>query len=125
MHVNHRHRFTGLLTAAVLAAAVAAPSAQAHVALASTSPKAGSTGHAKKLRSVRLTFTGPIRSARVTVTGPQGKVSKGRGGRDPRNIKRALVALRGGLAVGGYRVAATTVSADGHTQKWAFSFRLK
>ncbi len=125
MHITRRHRLTGLVTAVALGAAIAAPAAQAHVSLVSTSPKAGSTGHAKKLRSVRLTFSGPIRGARVTVTGPQGKVSKGRGGRDPRNVKRAFVGLRGGLKAGGYHVSATIFDVDGHTQKWAFAFRLR
>ena len=73
-----------------------------------------------------VTFTGPLRRGTVRVVGPGSKVvSVGKGGRDPRNIKRLLVPLKGSLKAGSYKASWTIVAADGHAQKGSFSFRLK
>jgi copper resistance protein C len=115
------------LLAFAAAAAVSlalAPAALAHVELERTSPKAHAT--VKAPAAVRMTFSGPLRSASLTVTGPGGKTaSKGHGGRDPRNIDRALVALRSGLAAGRYTVKASVTAADGHKETFTFWFRVK
>jgi methionine-rich copper-binding protein CopC len=109
--------------AALAVAGALAPAALAHVELKSTTPKAHST--VKAPPSVRMTFSGPIRSASLTVTGPGGKIaSKGHGGRDPRNINRALVPLRSGLASGRYTVKASVVAADGHKETFTFWFKV-
>ncbi|HEY6890827.1 MAG TPA: copper resistance protein CopC [Solirubrobacter sp.] len=98
-----------------------AADAFAHVELLSSSPaKNAKVAHAPS--SVSLTFSGPIRSGKLSVNGPGGRVSTGSGGRDPRNIKRLLVALRHGLASGRYSVKASVVAADGHSQSWTYSF---
>ena len=92
----------------------------AHVELVSSSPaKNAKVAHAPA--SVSLTFSGPIRSGTLSVTGSGGRASSGSGGRDPRNIKRLLVALRHGLKSGRYTVKARVVAADGHSQSWTYS----
>ena len=111
-------------TALVVLATFGAADAAAHVQLVSTSPKAGST--VRSVSSVKLTFSGVIRSGTVRVTGPGGtKVSKGNGGRDPRNVKRLAVSLRGGLKSGTYRVSASIAAGDGHAEQFSYSFKLK
>jgi hypothetical protein len=117
---------TAVATAAASAVAgLSAPAALAHVQLESTNPKAHSSAK-KSLAAVRMTFSGPIRSGRLTVTGPHSKkASKGRGGRDPRNIDRLLVQLRSGLKAGKYTARASVVAADGHHQTFSFWFKLK
>ena len=52
-------------------------------------------------------------------------VSVGKGGRDPRNINRLLVPLKGSLKAGSYKASWTIVAADGHARQGSFSFRLK
>jgi len=52
-------------------------------------------------------------------------VSNGNGGRDPRNVNRVRTSLGSGLKPGKYSAKAVTVAADGHTQHWSFTFRLK
>ena len=104
--------------------ALLAPPALAHVEFESSTPKAKST--VRSASSVRLTFSGPIRSGTVTVKGPGGSAaSRGKGGRDPRNIKRLLVPLKSGLKSGKYTVKANLVAADGHKQTVSFWFKLK
>jgi copper resistance protein C len=116
---------TIVLAAVVLIAAIGATSAWAHVYVKSTSPKAG-TKVKKSLKTVKVTFTGPIRSGTITVRNAKGKkVSIGTGGRDPRNISRLRVSLKSGLKVGRYTAKWTVVAADGHKKNGSFGFRLK
>jgi methionine-rich copper-binding protein CopC len=118
-----------LRLAAVPAAAavflVCATVALAHVTLVSTSPAKNATlAHAP--RSVSLLFSGPIRSGTLTVVDAHGRTaSTGRGGRDPRNIKRLLVALRAGLGSGRYTAHGSSLAADGHRQTWTYSFTVR
>jgi methionine-rich copper-binding protein CopC len=113
-----------VLVAAAAASLALAPAALAHVELEKTSPKAHST--VKAPSSVTLTFSGPLRNASLTVTGPGSKTaSSGHGGRDPRNINRAKVPLKSGLAAGKYTVKASTTAADGHKQTFTFWFKVK
>jgi copper resistance protein C len=110
--------------ATVAASLALAPAALAHVELEKTTPKAHST--VKAPPAVRMTFSGPIRSASLTVTGPRGKAANsGHGGRDPRNINRALVSLKPGLAAGRYTVKANVTAADGHKETFTFWFKVK
>ncbi len=110
---------------AALVLAFGATSALAHVTFKSSSPAKGSTVK-KSLKTVKVTFSGTIRSGTLKVYGPKGgKVSKGNGGRDPRNIKRLTVALKSGLKVGKYTAKWTITAADGHKQSGSFTFRLK
>ena len=111
------------LVVAVLAAALLAPAASAHVEIVKTTP----AGTAKtSQRFVAVLFSGPIRSGTLKVFGPSGaKVSKGKGGRDPRNVDRLLVGLKAGLSPGKYTARAKWIAADGHHQEDSFGFRLK
>ncbi len=112
------------ILAAVLALAGAAV-AIAHTDVKSTSP--ARNGVAKtSISRVTVTFTGALRRGTLRVTGPGGKVvSKGAGGRDPRNINRLLTGLKGGLRAGSYKASWTISAADGHHQHGSFRFRLK
>ncbi len=111
------------LAAAVLT--VAAGTAFAHTKVKSTSPATGKTAKTS-IDRVTVTFTGPLRRGTVRVVGPGSKVvSVGKGGRDPRNISRLLVGLKGSLKAGSYKASWTILAADGHNQKGSFQFRLK
>lgn len=112
------------ILAAVLALTGAAV-AIAHTEVKSTSPAKG--GIAKtSITRVTVTFTGALRRGTVRVVGAGGKVvSKGTGGRDPRNINRLLVGVKGGLGAGSYKASWTIIAADGHNQRGSFTFRLK
>lgn len=115
------------MTAIVALATIAggASVAVAHTDVQATSPAGGTTA-ATSLTRVTVTFDGPLRRGTVRVVGPGNRVvSRGSGGRDPRNIRRLLVALRGPLRAGAYRATWTIVAADGHAQKGSFRFRLR
>jgi copper resistance protein C len=116
---------TALATTSALLLVLSVPSAFAHVTLVSTSPREKSVRtHAPA--SVSMLFSGPLRSGALKVVGSRGRTaSKGRGGRDPRNINRLLVALKSGLKTGRYTAHGSTVSADGHKQTWTFSFTIR
>jgi len=111
------------LVVAGVSGALGAPAASAHVQIVKTNP----SGTAKtSLGSVSILFSGPIRSGTLKVFGPDGsKVSKGAGGRDPRNVDRLLVGLKSGLKAGTYTAKAKWIAADGHHQEETFSFKLK
>jgi methionine-rich copper-binding protein CopC len=120
-----KHPVTILAAATVLVASFGATGAWAHVKVKSTSPKAGASVK-KSLKSVKVLFTGPIRSGTLKVYTAGGtKVSKGNGGRDPRNINRLIVGLKGGLKAGRYTAKWSIIAADGHKQNGSFGFRLK
>ncbi len=121
---NMKHPgFIALVVALVLA--FGATAAWAHVTVTSTSPGKGTTVK-KSLKTVKVTFSGPIRSGTLKVYGPRGgKVSIGNGGRDPRNIKRLTVGLKSGLKVGKYTARWTETAADGHKKSGSFTFKLK
>jgi methionine-rich copper-binding protein CopC len=110
------------LAAAALAALLMVPLASAHESIVSTKP----SGSAKVgLGSVTVTFSGPIRSGTLKVFAADGtKVSKSKGGRDPRNVSRLRSALKRGLGPGRYTARAKWVGADGHHQSAKFRFRL-
>jgi copper resistance protein C len=110
--------------AALGSLAVGVAVADAHTEVASTSPSAGTTA-STSVRSVTVTFTGQIRSGTLTVKRGGTTVSKGRGGQDPRNVKRLRVALKSGLKSGTYTARWTATAADGHHQTGSFTFRLK
>jgi methionine-rich copper-binding protein CopC len=109
---------------AVGSLAVGVGVADAHTEVAATSPSSGKTA-STAVRTVSVTFTGQIRSGTIKVTCAGKTVSKGRGGQDPRNVKRVAVGLRTGLKAGKYVASWTAIAADGHHQKGTFSFRLK
>ncbi len=112
------------ILAAVLALGGAAV-AIAHTDVKSTSPAKGAVAKTSISR-VTVTFDGTLRRGTLRVTGPGGTVvSKGAGGRDPRNITRLLASLKGGLKAGSYKSSWTIVAADGHRQSGSFRFRLK
>jgi copper resistance protein C len=121
---NMKHPgFIAFIAALVLA--FGATAAYAHVTVTSRSPGQGTTVK-KTLKTVKVTFSGTIRSGTLKVYGPRGgKVSKGNGGRDPRNIRRLTVGLKSGLKVGKYTVKWTIVAADGHAKSGSYWFKLK
>lgn len=110
------------LAVAALAAALLAPTASAHDSIVATNP----SGSAKTTQKrVAVLFSGPIQSGTLVVFGPAGnKVSKGTGGRDPRNVKRLVAGLKTGLAAGKYTARVSWTAADGHRQEASFGFRL-
>jgi methionine-rich copper-binding protein CopC len=120
---SHRLRSISILaTALVLGAATIA---SAHTEVRSTSPAIGATAKTSTSK-VTVTFTGPMRRGTLRIVGPGSKVvSVGSGGRDPRNVNRLLVGLKGSLKPGSYKASWTIVAADGHKQKGAFQFKLK
>jgi methionine-rich copper-binding protein CopC len=99
--------------------------AYAHVGVASRSPRPGSTV-SKSLKTVKITFTGPIRAGgTLKVYNARGvKVSNGTGGRDPRNIRRLVTSLKSGLKAGRYTARWTCTAADGHRESGYWRFRL-
>ncbi len=120
---RHQSALGSLLAVAALAAG--ATTAFAHTKVTSTSPAKGKTAKTS-IDRVTVTFSGPLRRGTLRVVGPGSKVvSDGKGGRDPRNIKRLLVPLNASLKPGSYKASWTIVAADGHAQKGSFSFRLK
>ena len=118
-----RLRITLLVTlaAAVLGTAVAL----AHTDVRSRSPSKGGSA-STSIGSVSVTFERQIRRGSLRVVGPGGRVaSSGSGGRDPRNVARVVVGLKGSLRAGGYRARYSIVAADGHKQRGSWRFRLR
>jgi methionine-rich copper-binding protein CopC len=118
-------RLTRALAVAAVASGVAAAAAFAHTEVKSTYPAKGKTV-SKRTSSASVTFTGTIRGGTITVKGPGGKTySRGKGGRDPRNVRRIKVPLKTPLAAGRYTATWTMKAADGHTQRGKWTFRVK
>ena len=118
-------RLTTALTAAAVVSGVAAATAFAHTELKSTYPAKGKSASVR-ITAVSATFSQAIRGGSIKVTGPGGTtVSSGSGGRDPRNVKRLKVPLRGGKRAGTYKASWTMKASDGHTQRGTFTFKLK
>jgi len=107
---------TAFLVAILIFSVSAAPKAEAHTSVKSVSANS---------KLLRISFNGPIRRGTIRATNSQGKViSKGRGGRDPRNASRLRVALKS-VRAGTYTAAWTIVGVDGHTQSGVLSFRVR
>lgn len=120
---THQLRWIGILTVALTLGGAAA--ALAHTEVRSTSPANGVPAKTTVTRTT-VTFNGQLRSGTLRVVGPGSRVvSRGSGGRDPRNVRRLLVGLRGGLKPGLYRATWTILAADGHRQQGSFRFRLR
>jgi copper resistance protein C len=118
-------RLSTAIAAAAVTSAVVATAAYAHTELKSTYPAKGSSASVR-ITAVSATFSQGIRGGSIKVTGPGGRtVSSGSGGRDPRNVRRLKVTLRGGKRAGTYKASWTMKAADGHTQRGTFTFRLK
>ena len=120
-----RTKLSLALAAAASVSALATATAFAHETVKSTSPGKGKTA-STHITSVTVTFNGIPRSGTMKVTGPGGKVvSKGSGGRDPRNLKRLRVSLKSGLKAGSYKATWKIVASDGDHQTGSFTFKLK
>jgi methionine-rich copper-binding protein CopC len=120
-----RKRLSLALAAAAVVSALATATAFAHEEVKSTSPAKGKTASTHTTK-VTVTFNGIPRSGTLKVTGPGGKtVSSGKGGRDPRNLKRLSVSLKSGLKAGSYKATWTIVATDGDSQHGSFTFKLK
>jgi methionine-rich copper-binding protein CopC len=97
--------------------------ADAHTTVAKVKPSGSAS---TSIRSVAVTFNGVIRGGSIRVLSSSGRVvSKGRGGRDPRDATRLMVPLRKGLSRGRYTARWKIVAADGHSQSGSFRFRLR
>jgi len=111
--------------ALTLLATVNVAGALAHVSFVSSNPAPNSTAR-RGPSVVRVLFSGPIRGGGLTVVAANGKtVSAPGGGRDPRNINRLAVGLRGRLASGAYTVRWNVQAADGHKETGSFRFRVR
>ncbi|ONH61477.1 hypothetical protein CcI49_04390 [Frankia sp. CcI49] len=104
---------------AVLVALLGSP-ASAHTALTSSDPAAGATLDAAP-GAISLTFSGTVRGdgSRITVTG-DGGAPAAVGALSA--VDRTVTVPVSGLTGGGYQVAWTVVSADGHAINGQFPF---
>jgi methionine-rich copper-binding protein CopC len=124
-HDMRTHRAAAIWFLAALFVATGATVAFGHAEVRSTSPANGATAKTT-IKRVTVTFTGQIQSGTLRVTGPGGKiVSVGTGGRDPRNVKRLLVGLKGTLKAGAYKASWKVAAPDGHAQHGSFGFTLR
>ena len=110
----------GLVAGTIVAAAMIlggpAGQAEAHTGVTSTSGNS---------RMLRVFFAAPIRRGTLRARNASGAiVSKGRGGRDPRNINALRVGLRN-LRGGYYRATWSIVGLDGHHQSGTVRFRVR
>jgi methionine-rich copper-binding protein CopC len=122
MRIIHSVLGAGAVTA-VTAALLATPAA-AHVKVKSTSPAKGGSA-STSIRSVTVTFTGPLRRGSLRVTRGGSTMSVGSGGRDPRKVSRIRVGLKSSLRAGRYTARWSITAADGHSQRGSFRFRLR
>ena len=114
-----------IVAVAAITLVVATAPAAAHVRVKSTSPAKGGTA-STSIRSVSVTFTGPLRRGTVRVVRRGGGVaSVGSGARDPRKISRLRVSLKRSLSAGRYTARWNCTAADGHRQSGSFRFRLR
>ncbi len=108
--------FGGALVVALLMLGGPASKAEAHTKPTSTSANS---------RVLRIFFAAPIRRGTVRARNARGKVvSKGRGGRDPRNISALKVGLRN-VRRGTYKATWSIVSLDGHHLRGTLRFRVR
>jgi copper resistance protein C len=115
-------RALALLTVVGLAFALPA---WAHTSVQTTAPKKNTTVK-RSLKTVSVTFHDQIQAGSLTVSTSAGRVvSKGHGGIDPRDVRRALVPLRTGLKAGAYVAKWKITAADGHLQHGSWKFRLR
>jgi copper transport protein len=120
-----RMRLPIALSLAFAAAAMVAAVAVAHTDVKSRSPAKGGSA-STSIGRVTVTFEQQVRRGGIRVVGPGGRVvSSGSGGRDPRNVARVAVGLRGSLRAGRYRATYSIVAADGHRQRGSWRFRLR
>ncbi|MBE2318923.1 copper resistance protein CopC [Solirubrobacter sp. CPCC 204708] len=119
-----RKKVTTALAATAAVSAIATATAFAHTEVKSTYPGKNKTA-STRIGTVSVTFTGQIRSGTITVTGPGGTVSSGKGGRDPRDVRKLRVPLKSSKRAGTYTAKWTMKAADGHTQTGSFKFKLK
>jgi copper resistance protein C len=119
-----RKTVTTVLAATAAASALVTATAFAHTEVKSTYPGKNKTA-STRISTVSVTFTASIRSGSITVTGPGGTISSGKGGRDPRNVKKLRVPLKSSKRAGTYTAKWTMKAADGHTQTGSFKFKLK
>ena len=116
-------RAATIATLALAAGALIAPVADAHTRVKRTSPSGTAS---TSITAVKVVFNEQIRSGTLKVKGPdRDTVSIGSGGRDPRNVKRLIVGLEGGLEKGKYKARWKIVAADGHDQDGKFRFKLR
>ncbi|MBN8868842.1 MAG: copper resistance protein CopC [Solirubrobacterales bacterium] len=108
--------FGGVLVAALLMFGGPAGEAEAHTKPTFTSANS---------KVLRIYFAQPIRRGTVRVRNARGKVvSKGRGGRDPRNISVLKVGLRN-VRNGLYKATWSMIALDGHRQTGTLRFRVR
>lgn len=113
----------GVLALAALFALTFEDHAEAHTTVSKVKPSGSAPS---SVRAVSVSFTGVIRGGSIRVFSSGGRVvSKGSGGRDPRDATRLMVPLKKGLARGSYTARWKIVAADGHAQSGSFRFRLR
>jgi methionine-rich copper-binding protein CopC len=106
----------GMCAAALLMFGGPVGGAEAHTVVTSTSANS---------KVLRIFFAAPIRRGTVRARNARGKViSRGRGGRDPRNINALRVGLRN-VRDGVYKARWSIVSLDGHHQSGTLRFRVR
>jgi methionine-rich copper-binding protein CopC len=118
---------TTLVAAALAAVAILPATADAHVELVSSNPAAGASIVAPtKARAVTATFSGQLRSGTIVVKNKSGViVSVGKGGVDPRDVRRLKTTLKANRKPGRFTVSWTLVSGDGHRESGGWTFRLR
>ena len=121
MNISINRRITLAVTGLLLVGLLwlvggATQKAEAHTSLKSVSANS---------KVLRITFNGPIRRGTIRATNARGKViSRGSGGRDPRNVNRLVVALKS-VRSGVYTARWSIVAIDGHHQAGTVRFRVR
>jgi methionine-rich copper-binding protein CopC len=112
-----------LAAGSILVMGPAVPAATAHAGVVATSPKRGARLD-KAPTAVTVTFTEEFVEGTIAARKSGVLVSKGIGGKDPRNVRRLRVALKPRIGTGTFVVSWTITAADGHHQHGSFSFRV-